>query len=266
MTVLPDDLKMISVIKNTFFANARYWGGLNQSFFSSGNLFAINTGIDSADLNMAWNEIPLAASDRDDIKSIEDYFKRKSLPFWWWLFPSTSASSCAEILAQNGFASVMSIPSMAAELTTSPYQTETSKSITVHQVNSLHDLAVWEEISFSGFEFPDKTKQQYRRFTGTFNLDARSPQKFFLAFFNGKPVATALLFLHKDVAGLYFVTTLHDFRKKGIGLDLTHAVMRFARQAGSRYISLQSSPDGFRIYQEAGFREYCRAEVYAPTT
>lgn len=263
MTAVSDDL-MISVIEDTFFANARYWGGLKRSFITKGHLFAMSTGIDSADLNMAWSEIPLADDDRDDIESIECYFKKLSLPFWWWLFPSARSSESVDILGRCGFSALMSIPSMVAELTTLPHRAETNRSITVHQVKNLRDLAVWEKISFLGFEFSSSTKQQYRRFTDSFNLDARSPQKYFLAFYDGNPAATALVFLHKDRAGLYFVTTLHDFRKKGIGLDLTRAAMRFARQAGARYATLQSSPDGLRIYQEAGFREYCRVDVFAP--
>jgi ribosomal protein S18 acetylase RimI-like enzyme len=121
---------------------------------------------------------------------------------------------------------------------------------------------LWEEISFKGFDFSPETSQQYHRFVGTFNLNSDSPQKFFLACLDGKPVATSLLFLQENASGIYFVSTLPQLRKKGIGLALTYATMRYAKQAGALFATLQSSPDGFRIYQQAGFQEYYRADVY----
>lgn len=258
------DAAMSGVVEETFYANARYWGGLNASFLSTGNLCAMNTGIDSADLNMVWNEKPLAASDSNDVGTVKKYFQNLSLPFWWWLFPSARSSESEETIKNCGFSRVTSIPSMAAELTTQSSRPSGNTAITIHTVTSPSDLAVWEDVSFGGFEFPTETRKQYTRFTGSFNLAANSPQKFFMAFYEGKPVGTSLLFLHKNMAGLYFITTLADFRKKGIGLNLTLATLHFAASAGARYATLQSSPDGFRIYQQAGFREICRVDVYAP--
>jgi hypothetical protein len=40
------------------------------------------------------------------------------------------------------------------------------------------------------------------------------------------------------------------------------ATMRYAKMAGARYASLQSSPDGLTVYEQAGFKEYCRVDVY----
>ncbi|PKP66965.1 MAG: N-acetyltransferase, partial [Alphaproteobacteria bacterium HGW-Alphaproteobacteria-8] len=49
-----------------------------------------------------------------------------------------------------------------------------------------------------------------------------------------------------------------------IGLELTQATMRFAKKACARFATLQSSPDGLRVYEQAGFREHCRVDVYSP--
>jgi hypothetical protein len=38
--------------------------------------------------------------------------------------------------------------------------------------------------------------------------------------------------------------------------------MRFAKIVGARYATLQSSPDGLCAYQQAGFKEFCRVDVY----
>ena len=44
---------------------------------------------------------------------------------------------------------------------------------------------------------------------------------------------------------------------------MTLATMRAARQTGARFSTLQSSPEGFRVYQQAGFTELCRVGVYS---
>lgn len=38
--------------------------------------------------------------------------------------------------------------------------------------------------------------------------------------------------------------------------------MQAAKQAGFQNIILQATPLGEKIYIKAGFREYCRAEIY----
>jgi GNAT superfamily N-acetyltransferase len=255
-------MSLISIIENTFFANSRYWGSLNSSLYQSGSIWAMKTGIESADLNMAWNEKPMMADDSKAISDIKKDFQQAGLPFWWWVFPSSQSPATIHMLKAKGFSFIESIPSMLADLTLLPDEETFNTAVTIMRVRNKEDLNLWEEVSFSGFDFPHETQEQYHRFVSTFNLSADSPQKFFLACLNGKPVATSLLFLNGNVGGIYFVTTLAGQRKKGFGQALTKATMRFAKIVGARYATLQSSPDGLRAYQQAGFKEFCRVDVY----
>lgn len=222
----------------------------------------MKTGIESADLNMAWNEKPMTADDSKAISDIKKDFQQAGLPFWWWVFPSSQSSATINMLRAKGFSFINSIPSMLADLTLLPDEEICDTAVSTMRVSNKEELNLWEEVSFSGFDFPPEAQEQYHRFVSTFNLGAESPQKFFLACLNGKPVATSLLFLNGNVGGIYFVTTLANQRKKSIGQALTKATMRFAKMAGARYATLQSSPEGLRIYQQAGFKEFCRVDVY----
>ncbi|MGV8057291.1 MAG: GNAT family N-acetyltransferase [Smithellaceae bacterium] len=255
-------MNIIKSIEEIFFANGRYWGGLNFSLYNSGSVWAMNTGIESADLNMAWNEKPLTVGDCKTIQDVKKHFQRAGLPFWWWVFPDAQSQITGKMLSAEGFSFVESIPSMLADLTALS-DDRRNTGLQIIQISNKEELFLWEEVSFAGFHFPPETRQQYHRFVGTFNLSPGSPQKFFLACLNGKPVATSLLFLHENAGGIYFVCTLAEFRRKGIGLALNLATMRFAKQAGARFATLQSSPDGLRVYQQAGFKEYCRVDVYS---
>jgi ribosomal protein S18 acetylase RimI-like enzyme len=129
-------------------------------------------------------------------------------------------------------------------------------------VKSKPDLHLWGEISFAGFEMDRYTQKQYNNFIASFDISNKSPQKLFIARFGGVLVASALLFFYQNTAGIYFVSTLPAYRRKGIGLALTLATMHYAEQSGSKYCILQSSESGSNVYKQAGFREYCRADIY----
>lgn len=254
-------MNKIKSIEETFFANCRCWGALNSSTYNSGPIWAMRTDIASADLNMVWNEKPLTAADSKTISIIKNNFRENGLPFWWWVFPRARSPLTAEMLQAEGFAVVDRIPSLFTDLTAS-YAEQSDYRLQIKQVGDRENLALWEEVSFAGFDFPPETRQQYNRFVHTFNLNPDSPQKYFLAFWNDKPAATSLLFLHKDTGGIYFVCTLAEDRRKGIGLSLVQATLRYARRAGLRFATLQSSPDGLGVYRQAGFKEYCRVDIY----
>lgn len=253
----------ISIIENTFFANARYWGGLNTSLFNQGSIWSMNTGIESADLNMAWSEKPLAQDDPTPLRRIKNNFEKDGLPFWWWVFPSAKSATTIDILKAECFSFVLSLPCMLADLSLIPEGESCGAATAISRVRNQEDLNIWKDVSFAGFDFPKATSGQYNRFVKTFDLRADSPQRFFLAYANGQPVATSLLFLTEKAAGIYFVTTRAEHRQKGIGLKLTQAMMQYAKISGARFATLQSSPDGLRVYQKAGFKEYCRVDVYS---
>lgn len=257
-------MSFITIIENTFFASARYWSSLNASLYQSGSIWAMKTGIASADLNMVWNEKPLSAGDAKAIQHIKKDFQKDRLPFWWWIFPRAQSPNTIALLKAEGFSHVESIPSMLVDLTLLHNEETRDTAVSIIRVRNKKELDLWEEVSFTGFDFPPETKEQFHRFVGTFNLRENAAQKFYLALLNGKPVATSSLFLNDNVGGIYFVTTLAEQRKKGIGLELTYATMRFARLAGARLATLQSSPDGLRVYLQAGFKEYCKVDVYSP--
>lgn len=256
-------MNIVKSMEEVFFANGRYWGGLNSSLYKRGRIRAMNTGIESADLNMVWNEEPLVPEDAVEVREVKKHYRKIGLPFWWWVFPGAGPSVTGDMLKAEGLSFVDSVPSMYADLS-APEEGAFNQDILVRQIKNREDLFLWEEVSFAGFDFPQDTRNQYHRFVSSFNLQPGSPQKYFLASVNGKPAATSLLFLHKNAGGIYFVTTLAAERKKGIGLAITYATMRHAREAGASFATLQSSPDGLRVYEQAGFKEYCRVDVYSP--
>jgi GNAT superfamily N-acetyltransferase len=259
-------MNLIKAIEENFSATGRYWGSFSSSFTKTKAISAMSTGIPTADLNWVWNEKPLTIESAGKISSIKDNYRKLDLPFWWWVYPCGQSSLTKTRGEGAGLILLRAIPCVAGYLPAPTVKAGGSSAITVSLVKSSKDLSRWEEVSFDGFEMDGPEQTQYHNFVASFDITAASPQKLFLAYFEEEPVATALLFLHKETAGIYFVSTRPVYRRRGIGLALTKASMQYARRAGYKYSILQSSPAGLRVYIQAGFKEYCRADVYSLET
>ncbi|MDD4091479.1 MAG: GNAT family N-acetyltransferase [Smithellaceae bacterium] len=252
-------MSYVRVIEDTFFAVCRHWGGLQNTFDVFGPVRAMQTGIASADLNMAWSESPLTQGDAPWVRQVEKYYETASLPYWWWVFPRAKTAETIRLLKDTGHVHLLNMPCLLADLGALPLQ---EPAATVRRVENQEDLALWQEVTFAGFDFSQGDRTSYDRFAGAFSLGPDSPQKAFLAFDGYRPVAASLLFLAGNAAGLYFITTLGEYRRRGIGRELVLTTLHHARAAGARYASLQSSPDGLTVYEQAGFKECCRVDIY----
>jgi ribosomal protein S18 acetylase RimI-like enzyme len=259
-------MDIIKSIEENFFAVGRYWGSLNSSINHEQSIWYMSTGIPAADLNWVWNEKAFVTIEAGRISRIKEYYEQQALPFWWWVYPRGQSQSVDETLNAHGFHFVQSIPCLAASLSTLTLKACCRTDIAISLVKTRKDLDLWERISFSGFEMEGFAKKQYRRFVVSFEISNGSQQKLFLAYCDGNPAGTALSFFHNDTAGIYFVSTVPDYRKRGVGLAMTLTIMGYARQAGFNYCVLQSSEAGLNVYKRAGFKEYCQTDIYRPAT
>lgn len=71
---------------------------------------------------------------------------------------------------------------------------------------------------------------------------------------DGQPVAASMLQIDDDIAGVYFVGTRNDFRKRGLGEALTWHAVREGAEAGCTVATLQASDMGKPVYERMGFR------------
>jgi len=262
-SVLPGkQMSLIQIIENNIFAVGRYWGSFNSSTSCADGIYSMNTGIEVADLNWTWNEKPLVQTDAIFIRKLKKNYNNLNLPFWWWVYPSGMSKKTKEVLLNCGFNYKEAIPCMALDLDSMQFDRQKTDDVEISFVKNDRELKIWEAISFAGFEMPQDTRSQYNEFVKAFDISKNSPQKLFLAYWQGKQAGTALLFLHGDTAGIYFVTTLTAFRSRGIALALVRRAVNYLQLLNYKYCILQSSKEGLSIYLRAGFKESCRVEVY----
>lgn len=223
---------------------------------------AMSTGVPVADMNWVYNERPLHNNATNAVAEIKKYYEKLNLCFWWWVYPVAQSPETDRILKGAGFRLYAKATCMAADLHDSLSDYSCADNIKIISVKNKHDLLVWKDVSYDGFEMPDRVRKQYERFVLSFDLSTKTPQKLFVAFFDEKPVATSMLFVHEKTAGIYYVSTLPAYRNKGCGLKITQAAMKEAKGAGFKDVILQATPMGLPVYKSAGFREYCQAHIY----
>lgn len=72
----------------------------------------------------------------------------------------------------------------------------------------------------------------------------------------GELVATSMLYLHNNLAGIYGVATKPEHRGKGLAAHLTAEPVRIAWRLGYRTGLLQASAMGAPVYARIGFRSH----------
>jgi predicted acetyltransferase len=74
-----------------------------------------------------------------------------------------------------------------------------------------------------------------------------------LARLDGRPVASAMVLCSHGVAGVYWVSTVPDARRRGLAERVTLAVGNAGFDLGMRVAALQASVMGFPVYLRMGY-------------
>jgi ribosomal protein S18 acetylase RimI-like enzyme len=80
----------------------------------------------------------------------------------------------------------------------------------------------------------------------------------------GENVATAIAFDHEGDCGIYNMSTLESFRRRGLGTALTARHVNDAAERGCSTASLQSTPMAERVYAAVGFGDLGQFLEYVP--
>ena len=77
-----------------------------------------------------------------------------------------------------------------------------------------------------------------------------------------KTVASAMLFLEGATSGLFMVATHPDYRKKGLGVEITKATISLSAASGCSNVVLQSTKMGLPLYQKCGFESCNNISIF----
>jgi GNAT superfamily N-acetyltransferase len=191
-----------------------------------------------------------------------DLFRAHGAPGSWHVGPSTRPADIGQRLLAHGFSYGGDDVGMAVELSALPGDVPAPEELEIERVRDEEGLLAWEDALGRGFgEGPREAAwvaEMYRRI----GLGDDAPWRHYLGHLGGAPVATSTLFLGAGVAGIYFVSTVEEARRRGIGAALTLAPLLEAQKMGYRIGVLGSSEMGYPVYRRLGFEEYCRIGLY----
>ena len=195
------------------------------------------------------------------IAQTADYFAAKRLPWTCNVEETATPADLPERLTAAGLVEGAPEPCMAIDLTLLPDMPGGPEGLAIEKVAG--DLgAESTEVLSAGFGLPLEIARGFADMISGVAPSDEVGVSGYLGLVDGRAVATALLLAAAGVAGIYNVTTLAEYRGRGIGAALTAAPLIEARDMGYRIGTLQSSEIGYGVYQRLGFREYCRLRQF----
>ena len=136
------------------------------------------------------------------------------------------------------------------------------KDLEIKEISEKDEISTFLNTGASGFGEPPGSMDLFMR--PIYNLSRTKLYKgrCYLGYSNGKPVATSLRFASGNVAGIYFVSVLPDFRRRGFGEAMTWRAVMDGHRDGCTIAYLQSSNMGLPVYRRMGFRKFIEYKMW----
>ncbi len=207
-------------------------------------LLAATSGVALATMNGVWS---LAAQvDEVAAAAMAAHVAEAGLPWCIQARPG-SADVWSAIAATAGLVAGPTIPLMAADAA-SLVEQQPRVPLEIVRLDD-RDLGLHVEVGAAGFEMPADLYRDSMR-----AISCVPGQRTYVGFADGVPVTTLITFpTAGDSVGVFNVATPAEHRGRGFGGAATAAAVREALDGGARWAWLQSSPEGYRVYQRIGF-------------
>lgn len=228
----------------------------------------LNTGTDSALENYALilpAELKYGNDDelREKIKDALEFFgigdrqTSHRIPHFWPIFPGTP-TLVEEILDENGLELTSEFTGMVLDLHAS---ISTEQDNAVVQLSRESSPLPWANATWRGF---DSEEDAGESFVTLISQAITSPDIQLLSLLDeetGRTAATGMLCTAHEMAGIYYVATVPEFRKRGYAKRIMNALIRKAIELDFDRVCLLATPDGVPLYEKCGFRKVCPVRI-----
>jgi len=196
------------------------------------------------------------------IQKVIQEFKIREAPFIWIVGPSTSPKNAGEYLIRNGLELRYIWSGMEASTKDLKTHGCNDNEIKIREAEDENHIREYITVANKGlglgFDLNDALRIVFQQ-----KEHNKSSLFYFLAYYRDSPVSSAAIYIDpNNVAGLYFVATLPEFRRKGFASQLLLHVIRFIQGKGCQRVVLHASEMGEPLYQKLGFEKFCEYRVY----
>lgn len=192
------------------------------------------------------------------------YFRRAGRPFSWWVGPADRPHDLGALLQELGLEQAETELAMAADLSALADTGPVPDGLEVRRVTTRAELAHFARLSAGNWTPPDRMVLRFYELTAQALLSAGSPQWLYVGYLEGEPVATSEVTFGGGIAGLFNISTLVPFRRRGFGTALTLRPLVDAQKAGYQTAVLQAAADGIGLYARVGFASFGDITEYKP--
>lgn len=204
---------------------------------------ATATGLPVASFNRVF---ALEVPSPDDLAAGVEWMIDRDDPFW---ITATERSNdvVREVAAAYDCGFVESQPGMVMHLDADiPLRDSPADIVEVAERDGLRDLI---DVFAAVFDLPiDIARQGYPD-----SLLGHDQFAMFVGYVDSEPVACGTLISSADIAGVYSIAVIDEYRRQGIGTDVTWAVLEAGHDAGYDLAVLQSSEKSYPVYEAVGF-------------
>lgn len=191
-----------------------------------------------------------------EIKKLIEEIRAQKAPQNWVITPDVTPSNIIEIMEENGFQNMAtedSEPEPAMLLNRKEFQpcSLSKDSIVCRKVQTKEDFRLWIEIvntALHGWEMIDA--DNYYVWVENENFEI------YLGEIDGIPVSTAATIRSGDTASLEFISTLEEYRRKGVATVVSSKALTELFANGVEDVTLSACGDSVHLYEKFGFKAY----------
>jgi ribosomal protein S18 acetylase RimI-like enzyme len=233
MINLPKDLQK----KNFYDAMRKMTSVPGWAILEKNNLLALKSGAKIPLVNFVWGDATL-----ENIEIIKSFYPHHS--FSWLL----SKEQSDEYLICTGFKGPEPSPEMILCLNEYKF-VEYAPNVRIKMVQLNEELDIWTQVASETFGIAAKDLKEF--FEPLIKTAGHIP---FLIYYDGIPAATSLVYCDNQIAGIYAMSALEKFRRKGLGRTAAQACLEIAKNNNVSHAVLYASPMGLPLYKKMGFK------------
>ncbi|GHU15116.1 hypothetical protein FACS189449_12530 [Alphaproteobacteria bacterium] len=215
-----------------------------------GDVSIINSGISSDMFNVICE-----IRDRKTLDSAIKKFRDLKMPFACWVGFDDDYQQCKQDLEKIGFECNEHESAMFIEiekLSRDKKCEELQISLVDNEQKLTDFINVYQKLIPHD---SDQINEFYSR-AADHILNPKSSLKLFVGYFHDQPAATSALFMDENSAGVWDITTIPKFRRRGIGTDMMSHALSYAFDNFEHRIGvLTASEEGKPVYQKIGFQK-----------
>ncbi len=218
---------------------------------TEGGVTIVQSGLDTSGFNIVYAlDRPLSTNRLE--RRIEETFTRRGIP---WHLTTTPAISPALRGLIRRFHLTQHLVHPAFVWTRLPDTVPpVPDGLDIRPVRTAEQVRSFASTAAEGFGEPSGTLDPWAEGAIAALQTGSSPSGLYLGYAGGRPAGTVSRVITRDIAGIYAVVTLPEFRHRGFATALTYRAAVDGRAEGCRESYLQATELGRPIYERMGYR------------